>query len=571
MLVGEEFLPKGDGTVTKRPLVLTLHDTSSLTGTPKYAIFPDLDKNSRITDFKVVERKILEQSKSLSDAPLHLDVYSPDVLNLRLVDLPGLIHNPVKGQANNSRKLIKDMCKKYISNDNTIILAITAANTDIQTSEALHFSRKFDPAGTRTISVLSKLDLVDLHEVRPLLDSVRNLSLRLGWVAVKCRSKQDREAKVTIAQARVLEDQFFAANPQYGVSGFHLGCRGLAAELSQILHRKVVQALPRIIETMRADLQAFRKQLAALGPGFVSPQQRDHLLLEEMGKFLKGMLGASAIDDIKVEIAQTIYSAVYQECKNNLTKLDSSKQEQGNFFSKIFGSKKLPERAPNFWDGQDDVRFQRWREQGVWQVTNSMHNLSESLTYRVIDLLRSRIQPSATLLETRPLLQEVLKQTTDSFLNRNYEETVAHVQFLINLERNVSYDNQWMDQRIRVMLGGDTTKKDKGWFGSEEKQTVLPPSADKFGSLWTEAYYELLTERLSTNIYNTFCVEILDRLESRLQELYTVQVYGTDGDRRANLLQEKSDVQQQRLDLVNQIDHIEEAKKKLELLAMGTI
>lgn len=40
------------------------------------------------------------------------------------------------------------MCLKYISNPNCIILAVTAANTDIATSEALKLSKEVDPEGT---------------------------------------------------------------------------------------------------------------------------------------------------------------------------------------------------------------------------------------------------------------------------------------------------------------------------------------------------------------------------------------------------------------------------------------
>ena len=42
---------------------------------------------------------------------------------------------------------IREMCLKYISNPNCIILAVTAANTDIATSEALKFAKECDPEG----------------------------------------------------------------------------------------------------------------------------------------------------------------------------------------------------------------------------------------------------------------------------------------------------------------------------------------------------------------------------------------------------------------------------------------
>lgn len=50
---------------------------------------------------------------------------------------------------------------KYIGNPNSIILAVTAANTDMATSEAIKMSKEVDPDGRRTLAVVTKLDLMD--------------------------------------------------------------------------------------------------------------------------------------------------------------------------------------------------------------------------------------------------------------------------------------------------------------------------------------------------------------------------------------------------------------------------
>ena len=88
-----------------------------------------------------------------------MDIYSPHVVDLRLVDLPGIIHNPTVNQPQDMREKIKNMCKNYIEyvckgmcfeicrNQNTVILCISPANSDLQTSEALRFCRKFDERG----------------------------------------------------------------------------------------------------------------------------------------------------------------------------------------------------------------------------------------------------------------------------------------------------------------------------------------------------------------------------------------------------------------------------------------
>ena len=101
-IVGKDFLPRGQGIVTRRPLVLQLIHTpippEPSPNSPPYtewAQFLHVDK--RFTDFVEVCREIEQetyrvagQNKGISKLPIHLRIYSPDVLDLTLVDLPGL-------------------------------------------------------------------------------------------------------------------------------------------------------------------------------------------------------------------------------------------------------------------------------------------------------------------------------------------------------------------------------------------------------------------------------------------------------------------------------------------------
>jgi len=56
---------------------------------------------------------------------------------------------------------VKNLVIKYIQNPNSIILAVSTANTDMSTSESLKLSKEVDPEGKRTLAVITKLDLMD--------------------------------------------------------------------------------------------------------------------------------------------------------------------------------------------------------------------------------------------------------------------------------------------------------------------------------------------------------------------------------------------------------------------------
>lgn len=64
---------------------------------------------------------------------------------------------------------IRELIFKYISNPNSIILAVTAANTDMATSEALKVAREVDPDGKQLCLLLVHLRFLHLtfHSVAP--------------------------------------------------------------------------------------------------------------------------------------------------------------------------------------------------------------------------------------------------------------------------------------------------------------------------------------------------------------------------------------------------------------------
>lgn len=116
----------------------------------------------------------------ISPQPINLRIFSPNVLTLTLVDLPGLTKVPVGDQPKNIETQIREMLLKYINKPNSIILAVTAANTDLANSDGLKMAREVDPEGSRTIGVLTKIDLMDQGTDVVDILAGRIIPLRLG-------------------------------------------------------------------------------------------------------------------------------------------------------------------------------------------------------------------------------------------------------------------------------------------------------------------------------------------------------------------------------------------------------
>ena len=102
----------------------------------------------------------LLQYPGISNLPINLRIFSPNVLTLTLVDLPGLTKVPVGDQPRDIERQIREMVLKFITKPNAIILAVTGANTDLANSDGLKMAREVDPEGARTIGVLTKVDLM---------------------------------------------------------------------------------------------------------------------------------------------------------------------------------------------------------------------------------------------------------------------------------------------------------------------------------------------------------------------------------------------------------------------------
>jgi replication fork clamp-binding protein CrfC len=187
------------------------------------------DEISRETDAKV------GRNAGISPAPINLRIYSPNVLTLTLVDLPGLTKVPVGDQPRDIEKQIRDMVLKYISKSNAIVLAVTAANTDLANSDGLKLAREVDPEGQRTIGVLTKIDLMD--EGTDVVDILagRIIPLRLGYVPVVNRGQRDIENKKAISSALEFERHFFENHKAYRSKAGYCGTPYLARKLNLVI------------------------------------------------------------------------------------------------------------------------------------------------------------------------------------------------------------------------------------------------------------------------------------------------------------------------------------------------
>ncbi|KAJ8474116.1 hypothetical protein ONZ51_g7431 [Trametes cubensis] len=302
-IVGRDFLPRGSGIVTRRPLVLQLIHTP-VTENPtqtytEWGQFLHIDK--RFTDFNEIRREIEQetfrvagQNKGISKLPIHLRIYSPNVLDLTLVDLPGLTKIPVGDQPSDIERQIRSLVIDYISKPNCVILAVSAANVDLANSEALKLARQVDPQGRRTIGVLTKLDLMDAGTNALDILTGRVYPLKLGFIGVVNRSQADINAEKSLQDALETEAEFFRTHPAYRNIAHKNGTRYLAKTLNQVLMNHIRDKLPDMKARLNTLMGQAQQELNSFGDAAIygDKNQQGALILRLMTQFARDFVAS---------------------------------------------------------------------------------------------------------------------------------------------------------------------------------------------------------------------------------------------------------------------------------------
>uniref|UniRef100_A0A8C5U390 Dynamin-2 n=1 Tax=Malurus cyaneus samueli TaxID=2593467 RepID=A0A8C5U390_9PASS len=227
--VGRDFLPRGSGIVTRRPLVLQLVNAST-----EYGEFLHC-KGKKFTDFEEVRLEIEAETdrvtgsnKGISPVPINLRVYSPHVLNLTLVDLPGMTKVPVGDQPPDIEFQIRDMLMQFVTKENCLILAVSPANSDLANSDALKIAKEVDPQ---------------------------------GYIGVVNRSQKDIDGKKDIQAALAAERKFFLSHPAYRHMADRMGTPYLQKVLNQQLTNHIRDTLPGLRNKLQSQLLSIEKEV----------------------------------------------------------------------------------------------------------------------------------------------------------------------------------------------------------------------------------------------------------------------------------------------------------------------
>ncbi|ROI16086.1 Interferon-induced GTP-binding protein Mx, partial [Anabarilius grahami] len=208
-------LPRGSGIVTRCPLELKLRKpkTGPWSATISYSGHKETFYDPlKVDNFvRKAQNELAGNTVGICDELITLEISSPDVCDLTLIDLPGITRVPVHDQPDDIGDQIKNLILKYITKSETIILVVVPCNVDIATTEALRMAQDVDPEGYRTLAILTKPDLIDRGAEIDVLNIVQGkvIPLSKGYIIVRCRGQSDINNKIPLGEAMEMEKTFF--------------------------------------------------------------------------------------------------------------------------------------------------------------------------------------------------------------------------------------------------------------------------------------------------------------------------------------------------------------------------
>uniref|UniRef100_A0AAX7U790 Dynamin-2 n=1 Tax=Astatotilapia calliptera TaxID=8154 RepID=A0AAX7U790_ASTCA len=192
-------------------------------------------KGKKFVDFDEVRAEIEAETdritgsnKGISPIPINLRVYSPHVLNLTLIDLPGMTKVAVGDQPQDIEHQIRDMLLQFITKESCLILAVTPANTDLANSDALKIAKEVDPQ---------------------------------GYIGVVNRSQKDIDGRKDIRAALAAERKFFLSHPAYRHMAERMGTPHLQKALNQQLTNHIRDTLPGLRSKLQSQLLSLEKEV----------------------------------------------------------------------------------------------------------------------------------------------------------------------------------------------------------------------------------------------------------------------------------------------------------------------
>ena len=275
-----------------------------------------------------------------------IDLVAPNVPDLTVIDLPGIVRTQVSGQTGDVMKEVDHLLERYLKQERTIIpnpnpnpnpntnpntnpnpnlanpnllecylkqertiiLCVIPSNVDIATVDILERAHKVDPDGVRTIGVLTKPDTIGEGNEEEVLQVVQGLRkpLKLGYLMVKNRSQKQIDDGIMLMDARNQEMSFFRTHQHFStVNASYFGVENLMSRLTSVLVARIQEGLP----SMRKEISTLKEktvgELNEMGEAPPTDEAAVRAMMVKLSQQVSGIMGEA----VKGEYSNGIFGS----------------------------------------------------------------------------------------------------------------------------------------------------------------------------------------------------------------------------------------------------------------------
>uniref|UniRef100_A0A3P9DNR2 Interferon-induced GTP-binding protein Mx n=1 Tax=Maylandia zebra TaxID=106582 RepID=A0A3P9DNR2_9CICH len=549
-------LPRGSGIVTRCPLELKMTKTKE--GEAWYGKISYRDFEEKIKEPALVEKmireaqlKLIGNEMGISSELISLEIASPDVPDLTLIDLPGIARVAVDGQSADIGDKIKTIIQTAISKQETINLVVVPCNVDIATTEALNMAKLVDPDGERTLGVLTKPDLVDKGTEENVVKIVHNevIPLKKGYIVVKCRGQKEITGKVSLSEALKNEEAFFKEHAHFQTL-FDEGKASvpkLAEKLTLELVHHIQKSLPRLDEQTHKKLEQTQENLKKLRTGPPSDATQRQKFLSDV-TFAQDAISLTKGEELKCGYNSSIFFTLRNKfeawekiIKDSASSFKEHILREESQFERTYRGRELPLFVSY---STFESIIQKQIKQLEEPAIQKLKEVSEVVRKELFELAQNSFVGFPNLINTA-------KMNIETIRNEREEEAKSILGMQFKMEMLV----YTQDSKYITEIRNGISKYGQLYFGGMTSKEMMRHF---------EAYYNIAGQRLADQIPLVIRYQMLQEFASELQSKMLDAFL--DKERKEYLLQEDSGTKNKREDLKMRLERLSRQHNYLQRL-----
>ncbi|KAK0061378.1 dynamin-like 120 kDa protein mitochondrial isoform X1 [Biomphalaria pfeifferi] len=528
MIAQARIFPRGSGQMmTRSPVKVTLSE-----GPYHVAQFRDSAREFDLTkesDLAALRKEVelrmkasVQAGHTVSNKCISMSVKGPGLQRMVLVDLPGIISTVTTEMSPDTRDSIKQMCRQYMENPNSIILCIQDGSLDAERSNVTDLVSSMDPTGKRTIFVLTKVDLAetslyDPERIKSILDGRLFPMKALGYFAVITGKGNNNDSISAIKQ---YEENFFRSSKLFkdGVlKPTQMTTQNLSLAVAETFWKMVKETVEQQADAFKATRFNLETEWKNAFPR-IRELDREELFEKCKGEILDEIINLSQVTPKEWEGA--FYKKLWEKTGSyiieNVYLPAAQSKDTGAFNTAVdiklrqWADVQLPKKCVEIgWDTLHE------------QFTNLLEQSKKSKDYdQVFDLLKSA----------------VVQMTKTKHDWESKAEDSLRVMQLNTLEDRSVHDKEQWDKAAKFM---EDTMKERLAITDSELEVITGPNLVKQWVKWTKRTEEhVKASAVKTELEKLLNVDPTHSSHLAPDELTTV---------RRNLLNQSFDVDAEKI------------------------